>query len=509
MDYNMTKFDVASEQICLEQTAELPIDADFSVADYLADIKKVLKCKITPYISSRQITGNVLVVEGTAMISVIYANDTGAISSAEQEVPFKKSFETNRLMDGGSCKVFAAASTHACRAVTERKLSVKGSVRLDATVFTIEKTEIISDIDSDCFEQLRGETPATTPLGIAEKTLVIDEELILPQNMPAAQRILRSGASALVTDCKIISNKIIVKGNVRVCVLYCTKEDALQKHTADIPFNQIIDLIGIGEHCECEARADVCGLSLSSRTLQNGECRSFMLTSKLLITAAARCDSDIPVVFDAYSTRFTASIQKNDVCFTRIAKQVNESFLCKKKITLPEGSMQQIADLWCGMNPCTARADGSGMIIAGGIAVNAITVDSNAEPGFAERIIDFEYPISVEGELKRPKCRPEVQILNSDFSVTGPDELELRIELMIHATVYDSDTIPLITGIEVDETAPIAADSAALIAYYADRGENVWEISKSFLANREELLELNHITEDVVQTPKMLLIPRM
>ena len=34
MDFKITNYDVATEQICLEQMAEIPIDADFSVADY-------------------------------------------------------------------------------------------------------------------------------------------------------------------------------------------------------------------------------------------------------------------------------------------------------------------------------------------------------------------------------------------------------------------------------------------------------------------------------------------
>ena len=50
MDYKITNFDVSTEQIYLDQVADLPIDVDFSLSDYEGDIKKVLNCEIIPYI---------------------------------------------------------------------------------------------------------------------------------------------------------------------------------------------------------------------------------------------------------------------------------------------------------------------------------------------------------------------------------------------------------------------------------------------------------------------------
>lgn len=508
MEHNIAYFEVANEQVCLEQTAELPIDADFTVADYLGEIKRVLKCSITPYVEAKQIGTNTLTVTGTALITVLYLDPTDRLHTAEQEIPFQKTLEAGKALDNGSCEVYSDAVTHTCRAVTERRFSVKGAIRLEARITTIQKTPIVSDIDSDCFEQLRGEAPATLPLGIAEKSLIVDEELHLPENMPAAERILRSEAGACITDCKIVSNKVMVKGNAKITVIYCSAEQTLQKHTVSLPFNQIIDLVGITELCDCEARVSVCGLNVSTRTAQNGECRSFMAVCKLLITAAARCNDQVPVLFDLYSTRYPIEIGKNDVTFTRIIRQSDERFLCKKRIPLPGDGDRQILDLWCQMKNTGARGDAAGIIVGGGLTVSALTRAADGTIDLFERVIDFEYPISLEGERFSPTCRPEIDILSSDHTVIGAGEIELQVELMIRATVYDTATITLITDVAVDESKPIAA-SAALIAYFADQGENVWEISKSFLANRSELLELNHISEDVIERPKMLLIPRL
>ncbi len=505
MDYKITNFDVAAEQVCLEQTAELPVDADFMVADYMGEIKRILKCRITPYITAKHISGNALTVEGTAAIAVIYYDTDGDIVSAEHEVPFKKTFEANRLIDDGYCSANVDASCHSCRSITERKLSIKGSVKVEAKVTVIEKNKIISDIDSDCFEQLKGEAPATTPMGIVQKSLVIDEEITLPQSLPAAHHIIRNDATATVTDCKVITNKVIVKGNLCVSMLYCTTENEYKKHSSNIPFNQIIDLVGVEAECECEATVQICGLNLSTRTSEDGQCRKFMVVSKLDISISARCNSNIPVIFDAYSTRYSSTPHTNDIEFTYIVKQINERFLCKKNLTLPDGGINKILDIWCDLSGCNSRRDERGIIISGALMVCTLFCDHEGEPGCFERVIDFEYPISLEGELHTPRCHPEIKVTANDYIFSG-GEPELKVELLICATVYDTKTISLITEIEMDENAPLLSD-AALVAYYADKGENVWEICKNFLANRGEMMELNHITEETVQNPKMLLIP--
>lgn len=508
MDYKITNFDVTTENARLKQTAELPIDADITLADYEPDIKRILKCEIKPYINSKRITGNALGIEGTAIVTVIYCDSNSLVFSSEAEVPFKKLFESEAILDGGNCEVYITASAHTCRAVTERKLSVHGAVKIDAVVYTFQKKQIISDIDSNCFEMLTGETEATTPMGNVDKSFVIDEELVLGEGMPSASKIIQYAAVPVISEHKIINNKIIVKGTLKVTAFYCTLQGEACNYKTDIPFNQIVDLVGIGEDCECDTKVSVSSLNISTRTSQNGECKSFMLVCKLLITASARCESNIPVIFDIYSTRFEMKAKKEDVCFNKMVHQSSEGFNCKKTLPFPEGSFNRIINLWCHSSNCMPRFDDSGMQFSGTITVCIIAADENNEPTYFERIIDYDYPIEIAANLKRPICRPTSEILNTEYCLTPAGDIELSLELLLGATVYDISNVSLITEIEVFEDKEVNSNCATIIAYYADKGESIWEISKFFLADRKELMTMNEIKEDKVTSPTMLLIPR-
>lgn len=508
MDFKITNFDVSTEQVYLEQTAELSLDADFSLSDYEDDLKKVLNCEITPYVTSKQISGNSLILEGDALIRVLYSTPEGEIFVTEQELPFKKNFEAPKNLDGGYCDVHLTPVVHSCRAVTERKISIRSSLKLDLKVTVIEKNEIISDIDSSCFEQLKGEAFATTPLGKTQKTVIIDEEINLPQNLPGAKRLLRTNAVSNITDCKIVADKTIIKGNLKVTMFYCTDENDFIKHSVNIPFNQIVDIPGISETCECDANAVICGLNLSSRNSNDNENRKFILVSKLEINVFARCSSKIPVIYDLYSTKLTALPKNDEVKFSRLAKMIDESFLCKKILSLQNCDISKIIDVWCKCGNAGIKYKDNSAVINGNIIAYVLSENTDGTPEFFERIIDFEYPFDFDDEIKSPSCRPEIKISDCDFTITPSGEPEIKLELIIHAAVYDTSTYSVITKLMVDENVPLKT-SASLIAYYADKGENVWEIAKHFSAKLNELLKINHLTEDTVPSPKMLLIPRI
>ena len=131
MDFKITNFDVSTEQIYLEQTVELPIDTDYLLSDYEGDIKKVLNCEIIPFITSKQISGNSLIVEGEARINIIYSTPNGEVFCTEQELPFKKNFDSAKNLDGGYCEIFTTALIHSCRAVSERKISIRSLFQIN------------------------------------------------------------------------------------------------------------------------------------------------------------------------------------------------------------------------------------------------------------------------------------------------------------------------------------------------------------------------------------------
>ena len=509
MDLKVLKQSVSVNDCLFNQTVEQPIDLELPLPDYCPDIARVMKCKAIPRVGAKGLNGQNLSVEGTVTIHVIYCDNEGKLFSFESTIPFSKSIETGCDCDGGAVVVRAKSEYVNCRAVNSRKLDIHGAIGLFAKVICKKNAEVITDIDGGDMQLRRGMAPATTPIGLAEKNLILEEELEIGQGQPAVHHLLRYDASAITTDCKIISNKVVVKGEVRVCALYCPQEgNRPQLFESTLPFSQIIDVDGISEACECDSKVEVASLELKPRTGPDGETRTFILSSKLCISVSAFCNNDVPVVFDAFSTKYEADLAKNDVAFEKIICNIAESFQCKKTLEFSDGALGTVVDLWCETQTGATKIEDKRLCISGTVLVCLLMYDTDNHPAYQERPIDFTYQYDMQELPATMRCDPQIEAFAPSFTILSTTSMEVRVELKISAAVYDIRHMPLLTEIEVNEAAvKKSMVDSALIIYYADAGEVLWNIARKYNASPEQIMELNHLSEESLPTAKTLLIP--
>ncbi|MBQ8266920.1 MAG: LysM peptidoglycan-binding domain-containing protein, partial [Clostridia bacterium] len=135
-----------------------------------------------------------------------------------------------------------------------------------------------------------------------------------------------------------------------------------------------------------------------------------------------------------------------------------------------------------------------------------IAEDSDNIPTFYEKAIDFEYthPMDTLGEFK---CSPEITVTGANYTLTGECNMELRIDLNICASVYKCSNVPLITEIKVNDKPVQKTNSGAMTVYFASTGERIWDIARRYFADVEELKQINEISDDILTSDKMILVP--
>ena len=83
---------VFATEVLFEGNVEQAVDTELTLPDYCPDIGKLLKCRLVPMITSREVNFDSLAVEGNARISVIYLDDRDKkIRCCERDYPFKAS----------------------------------------------------------------------------------------------------------------------------------------------------------------------------------------------------------------------------------------------------------------------------------------------------------------------------------------------------------------------------------------------------------------------------------
>ena len=117
-----------------------------------------------------------------------------------------------------------------------------------------------------------------------------------------------------------------------------------------------------------------------------------------------------------------------------------------------------------------------------------------------------EYPESTEGLI----CTPNVEVVTSNYRLSGVDGIELRVELKLSAAVYASVKLYAIAQMQPNESKPKNKDSlSALTIYYADPGETLWEIARRYNTSVQAISNENDLSENRMEKRTMLLIPVM
>ncbi len=511
-------FKAMQEAICVNREvfkggAEQPIDLDITLPDYCPDISRILKCQILPQITLRQILGDRLNVEGTTLVRILYVDEEGGcVRNCELSSAFSTSF--NIKADTDSPLVFT--STHVdfvnCRAVTKRRVDIHGAFTVTARVLSRCREEILSGAEG-CGIQVKQEpAEVSTLVGAAQHDFTISEVLELNTNKAMPESILRCDAHAVLTDYKAIANKLIAKGELLIKLLYCTdlETGALDVMEYSIPISQILDIDGLYDDCECDVRFEV--LSAEAKINQDGadSGQVFEIEARACVCATAHRQEQIQVITDAYSTDYDLDTEKKQISFDRIADLVQESFLCRGSVDIPQNGIVNIIDTWCDVVSATVTPSENRLDFSGRVNVCMLVINSEEKPEYLERMLDYnyskEYPYQTDGFL----CMPDVAVITSSYRLSGVDGIEVRVELKLNAPVYSTVKLYALSSMEPDESKPKNKDSmSALTIYYADPGETVWDIARRYNTSVDAVSEENDLPAERIDKRMMLLIPSM
>ena len=509
MDLKVLRQDVCQNKTVFNRSAEQSIDIDFVLPDYYPSVNKVLKCKTMPRITASAINGQTLTSEGTLNILLMYVSSDNQVCSYEHIFNFNKSFELDDDYSDCIPRCQAQEEYMNCRLINERKVELHGALGITANVRKKHTEKVICDIDGGNMVVNRGVTPATSLIGMAEKYMNIEEDIELGNGQPSIRYLLRYDARAYNIDCKIISGKIVAKGEMSVMVLYCAQEgNTPQTLRTSIPFSQIIDIEAINDTCECECYVDVAGLEIKPRTSVTGETRNLTVCAKLRFSANATCNNDVPVIYDAFSTKYNSDVTFNDITFEKILKTINDKFISKSNVDLNVSGVNSVIDLWCEpvINGCVFKDD---EIKANGeIKVCMIINDKDDCPIYLEKSFEFEYAHPFKNGDENIFCNAKAAVSKTSFTLLNNNCLEVTAEVAVTITAINKIKLSLVTDAKIDEQAKKeSCRDCAMIIYYANEGEKVWDIARKYNSSPDEIAEINSIENGSICETKPLLIP--
>lgn len=513
MEYTLNRQAVTVNEVVFDSVQEQPVDLDVTLPDYCPDIQKILKCQIYPCVTAKSILSDSLEVSGSVTLRLLYLDAGGSqIRCYENSSPFSMTVSLRRSVGNALAYTTTQVEYVNCRAASPRRLDIHGAFSLRAKVVEQAETRVLCGIEGDDVQQRRQKIAVSRVAGASQQQFSLEEVLELGGGKPPAETVLRTDAVVDVDDVKTLDNKVIVKGNVRVKVLYLSGlgDGAPETMEYAIPYSQMLDCAGVGDSCDCDVQVDVMHTRVGLKSDSSGENMLMDVEVRLIAYINAYEDTELEIVTDVYSTKYEVSVEQEQKSFMKLLCSVEDS--CPQKNTFPfeESGISKVIDVWNESSQVTAQLEEGNLLYKGRFNLCLLALNGDGKPFYFERMLEFRYGRESDQGTEDLRCDCSVSVGNISYRLTGTAGIEVKTDLRLEATLYRQSLYRVISEAAPNEEQPKSRDEqAALILYYAGAGEDLWGIAREYCTSVEAIQKENGLESEQQQVAEagMLLIP--
>ena len=482
---------------CCTVKAELPLETEILISDYLPPVFKLVKCFAKPVVLQKQLQPGRLTLEGYLRCTVFYQGEDGAgLCQTEQKLPFTKQLEVPEFsFTSWTAMVEGRTEYLNSRAVNPHRIEVRGAYGLVTTLHAQDKAEVITALADGGIEQQLQTLSGVRSTAVLEKLVTAEGELTFPRT-PAA--VLEITGTASVREVKLLAGKAVVKGEIRAqCAWRAEGESALQSQTAQLPFNQVVDLEGAAEDCTCMCVLEPVGFSLA----QGEQDSAGQLTASIMMHLHAWRGCQLQYVSDAFSTQFETEIAPQELAVEQAACMLNETVSAAASGPLPDAGAQLQA-CFVSYGPVQAVPHRDGQALTSRAVATAFVENSLGELESYEKTLELTVPLAAElpeGGQLTAECWLSTEDIRC--SCAG-GTLEVTVTARAEGAVFCRTVSRGIGSITLGDPLTVPDPEIALRIYYAQAGEAPFDIAKRFHVPLAQMLAANGLDPGVKHLPQ-------
>ena len=225
MECKLKKDTVCNEEILWNNDSQIRIETEFSIPETNGAVSKLLCAFVKPVITSKSKAGESLLLDGFAAVKLIYIDDRDLIETFDTSAVFSKNLDLPFSLDDTIVNTVIFSEKQNVKALNERKINFSLEFSVKTTVKKQTQIEFISAQNDDCFEYKCEFATVCKNSVYGEKNIILDEEIELSEVHAPIGKILHYSYNATTDDCKIMSNKTMLKGVITVSIVYLSDDE--------------------------------------------------------------------------------------------------------------------------------------------------------------------------------------------------------------------------------------------------------------------------------------------
>jgi hypothetical protein len=497
-----------------KNTYQLTMENDFIVSDTKSDIDKIIREQGEVIIDEYKMIDGKINVKGKLRFDVLYLTngENGILDGITEIIPFGEVINTSESILEASLDIKCELDDLSINVINSRKISARGLISLHLIEEEVFEQKIITDIQNEA-EVIKEQISFMQLISNKKDIFRINENIHLQTSKDNIQNILYYDVKIINCNTRAIEEKLSIKGDLIVFVLYSTEDGEYECLEKEIPYAGELDLYEAQENMIDDVNINIGNKEVMVKQDEDGENRLIDVDVSLDLNVKLYKECNINLVKDAYGIHKCLIPKREEVDYTKLLLKNNTIFKINERLELKEKNknIMQICNSTATLKIDSAEIVDNGISIEGVAEVCILYISNNdKEPicSFKE-LLPFNHLI--EAKNITIDCLYEIKpyVEQISASMLARDEIEIRIGICLDTLIFNKLKENLILEIEEREfTKSEKEKMCTMVGYRVKEKDTLWSIAKKYNTTVDMLKEINKIVDKDIKTGDKLLIVR-
>lgn len=480
--------------------------AEYALADYQGDIKKILSQRARLFPVGRYTGGGEFEVAGTVEYTVLYADAENKLTTAvfASDYAFSMPIDGDRFL---SASPEVKITGFSLRLGGPRRMSAKCSLSCRALVSELECFKVEGDAleRTESAQMLEKSVNVWQTLNSERTEREYSDELVrINAPSPDDVTVIASGGSVRILEARAVAGGVLLVGTVELTAIVSTPTDSAFAVSKSIPFEEVISLEGASEGMSAVAEGLLSSVSISVNDEGDGNI-SVGASALADFSAVAHAGEEVSLVCDAYNCdcesentyrtyKYEEHISSGVMPITLGASVAREEVI--------NGAVRGILAAYPSVKLLEASLAARGMNICGEMTVNGVACQEN-ESGEGE-YCNFKFTSPINENVNINCHIPDGARLDARII---PESASLLLDSGRISAKCDAALVYLITlprEIKVLGSSVVSSDAvpekraSSVTVYFPEAGDTLWSVAKRYKSTVQDIAVANSLSESVM-----------
>ena len=501
-----TKQTLSINQVIGQKTDAIIVEEDFVVPDIKPDILSTISTSGTVCIYKKEVSAGKIKVDGCINTYVIYLADDemGAVRSLNTTLDFSKAIDVDNANDGMILESKVTLKTVECRVLNGRKVSIKAIVELELKLLSNKDLEFVNEIEDIKDVQLLNKNLSLNSMLGTGITKVYAKDTIVIDSADNLAEIMKVDLNIINEETKISYNKVLVKAEALVKIMYLTEDNRICTASGVIPIMGFIDMPDVSDENICDVSFELKNLIVKPNSVEE---HSIYVEGEIEISCNVSQSKEMNIIQDLYSPTVDLVYKQKQI--QAISQKVIVKDVCniREKQFIEEIGNNKIYNAEIKPSIINKNILKDRIMYEGQIEINFIYSSENTSRIDTKNIaIPFTFNMDCEGVSPSSNVETNIEITTQDFTIMPDGGIEIKVDLSFGVSLSNNQPLQVIEEISIDESR--SRQRCSLVIYFVKPGDTLWNIAKRFRSTVADIAKINEIEdENKIDVGQQLFIP--